>query len=519
MGVVTGALTTSVAFMTLTLTSFQAFQEWGIVAGGGILACLLASLFFLPAVLVLQEKVRLKFKKTEKLKEVNMEFRFLRELGQGITLHPWLSLSLLILLTLFLITQIPRVHMNNNYMNLEAKGLESIRLQNEIARRFNMSADNLMLVANSLEEADRYTEMLNSRPTVGMVESIAEYLPPLNKQKQRRPWVEKIARAQQQLPPLKAIQLQELKTELNRFQDNIDEMSQLAFMGGLDRVVAKCDQFLGLNEAGKQVSVNPIQQLIQKLESTPQNLTKLTGYQRLFRHLMKNRLSRMANPAPITMSMIPENVKDRFVSRDGTHFLILIYTNRNLWEGLVTTNYLDNVIRGIPGITGTPVFMKALVREAARQGKMAFLFAFLAIVVLLLLDFKKVSTTFLAMTPLLVSAIWLLGTMGLFHIPLTIINVMGFPLILGIGIDDGVHIIHRYQIEGKGSLPYVLSSIGKAIFLTSLTTLLGFGSLIFSRYRGYVSLGEVLSIGIGFCFILSVTLLPTLLKLIHERKA
>ncbi len=448
-----------------------------------------------------------------------MEFRFLGKLGRSTTRHPWLSLSLLVLLTLFLITQIPRVHMNSNYMNLEAKGLESVRLQNEIARRFNMSADNLMMVANSLAEADSATEVLNARPTVGLVESITNYLPPERKQAARRPWVEKIARTQRKLPPSRPISLRELKAELLRFQDNIDEMSQLAFMGGLDRVVNKCDRFLGLNEAGKAVGQNRIQMLLQALENTPHAFSRLADYQRLFRRTMKKRISRMANPEPMTLAMIPKNVKNRFVSRDGKHFLILIYTNRNLWEGLVTTNYLDNVIHGFPKITGTPVFMKSLVREAARQGKLAFLFAFLAIVFLLLIDFKNVGTAFLAMTPLLVSAVWLLGTMGLFKIPLTIVNVMGFPLILGIGIDDGVHIIHRYRIEGKGSLPYVLASIGKAIFLTSLTTLLGFGSLMFSRYRGYVGLGEILAIGIGFCFVMSVTLLPTLLKLIYERKS
>ncbi len=518
MGVVMGALTTAVAFLTLTLTSFEAFREWGVVAGIGILTCLAASLFFLPAVLVLQEKIRLKFKKREELKEVNMEFRFLGKLGNSLSAHPWGSLGILILLTFFLVTQMPRVHMNSNYMNLEAKGLESVRLQNEIARRMNLSADNLMLVANSLAEADRYTEMLDTRSTVGLVESITKFLPPQSKQQKRRPWVRKIKRAQAEVPPPKPISLNSLKAELQRFQDNIDEMAQLAFMGGLDRVVAKCDRFLGLNEAGKQVSENKIQSLLRILEDSPEALNRLSRYQSLFVRFMRKRIARMANPESITMDQVPQAVKNRFVSRDGRHFLILIYTNRNLWEGLVTTNYLENVTRGIPGITGTPVFMKSLVREAARQGKQAFLFAFLAILFLLLLDFKKVGTTFLAMTPLLVSAIWLLGTMGLFHIPLTIVNVMGFPLILGIGIDDGVHIIHRYQIEGKGSLPYVLSSIGKAIFLTSLTTLLGFGSLMLSRYRGYAGLGELLAIGIGFCFVLSVTLLPTLLKLLYERR-
>ena len=103
--------------------------------------------------------------------------------------------------------------------------------------------------------------------------------------------------------------------------------------------------------------------------------------------------------------------------------------------------------------------------------------------------------------------------MGISGFPFSIINVIGLPLILGIGIDDGVHIIHRYRIEGKMKLAYTMSSTGKAIFLTTMTTLLGFGSLIPSTYRGYGSLGILVSLGIGLCFITSVIVLPAVMKI------
>lgn len=95
---------------------------------------------------------------------------------------------------------------------------------------------------------------------------------------------------------------------------------------------------------------------------------------------------------------------------------------------------------------------------------------------------------------------------------LTVMNIMGLPMILGIGIDDGVHIIHRWRHEGPGEIRTVFASTGKAILLTSLTTMLAFGSMIFSVWRGFGQLGGSLlengifaarAIIMGFLFILS----------------
>jgi predicted RND superfamily exporter protein len=150
---------------------------------------------------------------------------------------------------------------------------------------------------------------------------------------------------------------------------------------------------------------------------------------------------------------------------------------------------------------------------------MALLYAAVAFVLILLLDFRSLKTTLIAVTPLAVSLFLMLGIMGATGFPFSVVNVIGLPLILGIGIDDGVHIIHRFRREGPDRLPYTMSSIGRAIFLTTLTTVLGFGSLIPSSYRGYGSMGKLVTLGISLCFVASVLLLPAILKLSYGRKA
>ena len=120
------------------------------------------------------------------------------------------------------------------------------------------------------------------------------------------------------------------------------------------------------------------------------------------------------------------------------------------------------------------------------------------------------------MIPLLAGAVWMVGLLSVLGLPLTFVNVMAVPMIIGIGVDDGVHLMHRYRIEGWSRTRRVLTSTGKAILLTSLTTIAGFGSLLIARYRGFVSLGTLLILGVVSCFITTVLFLPAIVNLLKE---
>ena len=101
---------------------------------------------------------------------------------------------------------------------------------------------------------------------------------------------------------------------------------------------------------------------------------------------------------------------------------------------------------------------------------------------------------------------------------LDMMNLMALPLILGIGIDDGVHVIHRWRLEGPRSAYIVLSSTGKAVLLTSLTTMLAFGSMMFSPFRGYASLSYALIFGVGACFLTTAIIVPAIMGLVDRQK-
>ena len=226
----------------------------------------------------------------------------------------------------------------------------------------------------------------------------------------------------------------------------------------------------------------------------------------------------MSNPQKIGESMLPDTIREQFINKRGDKYLVTIYPKEQVWDLEFLERFTTQMHQLDPRITGLPSIIYVLMDIIAADGKLAAGLTLLVIFVLLLWDFRKLSYALMAMVPLIVGAIWMVGTMHLFGLQLTMMNVIGLPLILGIGIDDGVHILHRYRIEGRGKVMQVFSSTGKAVLLTSVTTMLAFGSLLFATYRGMGSLGIALFIGVGACFLTSIIVLPAIMGMIERKQ-
>ena len=105
--------------------------------------------------------------------------------------------------------------------------------------------------------------------------------------------------------------------------------------------------------------------------------------------------------------------------------------------------------------------------------------------------------------------------MGWFDIPMNPANIMTLPLVIGIGVTNGIHILNRYAEEQTPSI--LARSTGKAVLFSGLTSIAGFGSLILAKHQGIQSLGIVMSIGLATCMIAGLTFLPALLNLLTDR--
>jgi len=112
------------------------------------------------------------------------------------------------------------------------------------------------------------------------------------------------------------------------------------------------------------------------------------------------------------------------------------------------------------------------------------------------------------------------GFMAMFDIDLNPLNLVVLPLILGIGVDDGIHVVHDYRRQiARGNRNYAPSGETiTGVMLTSLTTIVGFGSLLIAGHQGLVSVGLVMAVGVTSCLLVALIPLPALLTLVARHQ-
>ncbi|NOZ60407.1 MAG: MMPL family transporter [Calditrichaeota bacterium] len=524
-GVITGGLTTAAAFLTLVVSSSRGMKEMGLVTGFGLLAILVATFLILPIMLVLRERVvDRKLRRTEKRAEILQRDISLKSLGiiaDWLGRHYIFSLVSMVIVTIFLVWQASKITFDTNYMNIEAEGLTSIALQDTVLDKFDMSMDYSMVLTDNVEESRQLAEKFRDLGSVAMVEDISLYLPSKEKQQRRRAHIAEVKNAMSRATVARKITpraFEKIVRELQRLDMNVKELQDMAYLGGQDKVDNKCQKIVGNPDDPNSRDI--ILELVKKLKQHPaENRRRLSAMQNIFAPYYKQSILQMCNSSPLTMADLPESILDRYANKTRTQFLTTIYPQGSLWQDSeFLKRFVDDLETVTPRATGMGPVFRALVEIISRDGQIAMVLTLIIIFFLLWLDFKHVGDAFIAMIPLGAGILWMVGLMHLTGQQLTVMNVMGLPLILGIGIDDGVHIIHRWRSEKKTNLRLVFASTGKAILLTSLTTMLAFGSLIFAIWRGFGQLGASLFVGVGACFLTTVIILSGVIGWISNKK-
>jgi predicted RND superfamily exporter protein len=152
-----------------------------------------------------------------------------------------------------------------------------------------------------------------------------------------------------------------------------------------------------------------------------------------------------------------------------------------------------------------------------RDSPQAIVLTLAVVFFIVIADFKNLRSALLVMFPLVCGTIWMCGTLYLQSAKLNFYNIVALPTIIGMGIDNGVHLYHRYKEEGPGSMRLVLKSTGGAMFVSMLTTMVGFFGLMTAQHPGLNSIGRLALIGLFTCFISAVFVLPALLEVLDGR--
>jgi hopanoid biosynthesis associated RND transporter like protein HpnN len=518
-GIVTGGLTTAAAFFTLMISESRGIKEMGLILGIGIVSAMLTTLVGLPAFLAARERITTMIRH-EPPRPVNIEFKILGKYGKSVSRQPILFLGAGLGLTVFFVFQALHVKFDYNYLNMEPKGIASVVLQDTMIKAFNLSPDFVMVRTNSVEESWQIAQQAKDMPSVSLVNTISDYVPLDSQQLGRQPYLRRIRHYLQtntKVIPLSRNNFKDLIDQLNRLDMNIYELSQMAFIGGQDLVDQECRSIIGNPDDTNRIDF--VLQLITKMqEDQARSVQQLNQFQKYYEPILRKESYQMASPERITLALLPQSIKERFLNNSGNQYLVTISPKKQVWNFQFLRRFTEQMQRISPKITGSPPMFLRLIDYVGRDGLRATILTVIIVFLLLLVDFRSLRFALLAMIPLVVGGFWMVGLLKTAGLMLTFVNVMGIPMIVGIGIDDGVHLLHRYRIEGMHATPTVLKSTGKAILLTSLTTMVGFGSLLPAKYRGFGSLGMLLVLGVAACFATTLLLLPALVELLSPKK-
>jgi predicted RND superfamily exporter protein len=234
---------------------------------------------------------------------------------------------------------------------------------------------------------------------------------------------------------------------------------------------------------------------------------------------------RMVQTEPWGLADLPRQIHQRFIALDGEEYAIFVWPRQRndadyqavAWERELNALAARFDRAGIAHRMADETLIVAWIYQLIRDDGIPLLAVAGAVVLFFLaIDFRNPRRTALVFFPLGVGMLAFVGAIRALGMELNMFNMVVLPSIIGIGIDNAVHIFHRYETEGPGSVPLVIRNTGAAALLASLTTGVGFGSALISHHVGLGTLGMLAVVGIGVTFVADVLFFPCALSLIER---
>ena len=501
-GIFTGALTTAGAFLAMALTNFKGIEEMGIICGGGLLVCFIPMMTMLPVMLLRGQQNVIDHQVTEDATRARIENIWLQ--------RPVLVMGVTLGLCVAALFGARKVYFDYNLIKMQSPSLPSVMFEQKLLDSADKSLLYGAVIADSLTNAVDLMGKIQKLPTVADIE------PPfygdfLTDQREK---LKLVGQIKQEIAPL---QFNPPDTQPVK----IYELSRTLY--GLSGYLGNALEEVGNSEPALTRQLVSLRQAIENLRKAmlqgdslalDEHANKLAQFQHaLFADLIETFqiLQHQDDHAPLRVEDLPPALRNRFVGVTGK-LLLQVYPRDDVWQRDQQEKFVTDLRKVDPNVTGTPVQLyeyETLLKDSYVQ---AAWYSLAAIALMVFFHFRSLGAVILSLLPVGIGTLWLAGLMGWFDIPINLANIMTLPLVIGIGVTNGVHILNRFAEERT---PGILArSTGKAVLVSGLTAIAGFGSLILAKHRGIQSLGCVMAAGIAMCMIAGLTFLPALLNLL-----
>ncbi len=508
-GVLTGGITTMVAFMMAAFTEFTGVKELGIIAGGGVLLCCLAAFIILPIFIFTSDKNR----SADKLPVPRNPNRLLA----FFQLRPGITVMVVIVLVAVLGYGVRYVEYDYNLLNLLPENLESVDLEHRLIAQTDQGSWYALSMSSDRDELLERLEKFRQLESVCKVEEILTIIPKENPKRTAT-----IAAIHASLAHLPKDVRPVINTQRVLSATTNEEMDEELRLNSISDSFVQMLTFLK-----SKAEYRTLYQRVEKLYGEFCNMEIKTAYlprverfqqqlgQDLLAHL--NTIRSISNPEPPKLSEIQPELLDRFMAVDPVTgeatYLLKVFGKGDIWDMDNLEKFVSQVREVDPHATGNPLQTYECSLQMQKCYIEAAVYALAAVMFFLYLDLRSIRQTVLALFPVGLGMLQMFGIMGYLGISLNAANMIVLPLIIGIGIDDGIHVMHDFRHQHKKGFYRLTPSTCTSVLLTSFTTIMGFGTLMIASHRGLQSLGLVLSLGIFCCMYTSILILPAMLSL------
>ncbi len=472
-GILVGGITTATAFFAVGFSDFKGFKELGLLTGAGIIFSLVAMLLVLPSLLVWVSSREWFHQK------VQLAGFSLRPLLTIISKQPKFFLAASVLVAAVLTSASFKLEFDDNLKNFRPRDSRVLQLQDKVTSwlggstgtvLLTISGDSQAAVMNTEAGIVRALAELKQQGEIAKIVSLSRLIPPPERQLKNIAWI---------------------KAHPNEFAfDRIRQSFENSMIDNGFRISRQAEAYIDHLTQGlvRESALLPLQLHASAIGP----LVKRLGFQ----------------------------TDNQFTA------IVYLYPRADLWLLEDTGRFKNQLIRTLsragfePGdyaLTGANMLTGELKSMILQNLRVSLSLAISSILVILLVYFRSLKYLTLSLLPLAAGMTILMGMMAILGIEFSFLNIMVIPMIIGIGIDDGVHFANTLRYPEKNRTFNGLTQTGRAVVLTSLTTIAGFGSIILSHYPGLQSMGAVAVIGIAACLFSSIVIMPAIYFLRTQR--
>jgi len=478
------AVTTAAGFYSFIPTTFSGVSELGLIAGTGVFFGLLVSVTLLPALLAWFGGLR-----GGEGYSTWVDPRVLAPLSR----RPRVVLGVTAVVLVGTGALLPQVTFDSNPIRLRDPESESVTTLLELAAGGEAQLLNLVAVAPNHATALAWATELRALPEVRTVVTSAQLVP--SEQADKLALLEDLAlllgprfaelRRTPADPAVLALALAELDTAA----------------AAVPAAAALATAVAALRERLTAAAPDERRALLLALDAA------LTAG-------LPEQLRRLASglaAEEFTGEALPSALAERWLASDGRE-LVEITPALDVSDNTVARRFIDAVHGVVPAATGLPVVYQEASATVVGAFERALLYAVIIVSIIIWLVVRNARDVLLVIVPILLAAVVTAGLTVLIGMPLNYANVIALPLLVGIGVDNGIHVVHR--LRSNSAEPLFETSTMRAVFASGLTTVASFGNLAFSAHVGTASMGILLALGLAVSMAATLVVLPAWLSVV-----